>query len=94
MALKIVLVFLHEKGYNKDNLKCSIKLVSFEPTFTFMGFLYCRVAVKPSLPGMPGSEDWKGRQKSGCGYPPSAARSQKTRRGISGKKMPTKDKDL
>ena len=65
--------FLRRLGYNITNLKCSIKLVSFEPTFTFMGFLYCQVAVKPSLPGMPGTEDWKGRQKLGCGYPPGAS---------------------
>lgn len=29
-------------------------------------------------------EDRKGRQKSGCGHPPSIARSQKTRGGIFG----------
>jgi hypothetical protein len=38
------------------------------------------VAVKPSLR----KEDWKGRQKVGCGYPPSIARSQKVRGGILG----------
>lgn len=65
--------FFGIRGYNKDNLECTIKLVSFEPTFTFMGFLYCQAAVKPSLPGMPGQEDWKGRQKLGCGYPPGAS---------------------
>ena len=38
------------------------------------------MAVKPSLR----KEDWKGRQKVGCGYPPSIARSQKVRGGILG----------
>ena len=30
------------------------------------------------------AEDWKGRQKVGCGDPPSVARSQKTGGGILG----------
>ena len=68
-------------GYNNSNLRCAITSVNFEPTFTFMGFLYRQVAVKPS----PACRDWKGRQKVGCGYPPSAARSQKTEGGILGK---------
>ena len=29
-------------------------------------------------------KDWKGRQKVGCGYPPSIARSQKARGGTLG----------
>ena len=38
------------------------------------------MAIKPSLR----KEDWKGRQKVGCGYPPSFARSQKVGTGILG----------
>lgn len=34
-------------GYNKFNLKCSKCFYNFEPTFTFMGFLYRRLDVKP-----------------------------------------------
>ena len=44
------------------------------------GFLYCQVAVRPPLR----KEDRRGRQKVGCGYPPSFARSQKTGGGILG----------
>jgi len=58
-------------------------LLVFEPTFFKKGFLYRQVAVKPSLHGWT-VMDWKGRQKVGCGYPPSIARSQKARGGTLG----------
>lgn len=60
---KITVEISVEKGYNKANLECTIKLVSFEPTFTFMGFLYRRTAVRPSLPGMPGIRGLQGKAK-------------------------------
>ena len=34
-------------GYNINNLKCSKCFYNFEPTFTFMGFLYCSLDVRP-----------------------------------------------
>ena len=34
-------------GYNMCNLKCVKCFYNFEPTFTFMGFLYCSLDVKP-----------------------------------------------
>ena len=34
-------------GYNIFNLKCVECFYNFEPTFTFMGVLYCSLDVKP-----------------------------------------------
>ena len=34
-------------GYNNFNLKCVKCFYNFEPTFTFMGFLYCSLDVRP-----------------------------------------------
>lgn len=34
-------------GYNMFNLKCVKCFYNFEPTFTFMGFLYCSLDVRP-----------------------------------------------
>lgn len=52
----------------------------FEPTFTLNGI--------PILPdgcqALTHIEDRRGRQKFGCGHPPSYARSQKTGGGILG----------
>ena len=87
ICCEFLIEIMHMIKYNEITTKVvNVKpemydnLVYLEPTFTFMGFLYCQVAVKPSL----ACEDWKGRQKVGCGYPPSVARSQLAGGGILG----------
>ena len=52
-------------GYNMFNLKCGLRFYNFEPTFTFMGFLYCRLDVKPPFAV-------EGRRLC-CGCPPSSS---------------------
>lgn len=66
-----MVVLHHGLGYNVSRNEQSFQFPGmfdnswyFDPTFTFMGFLYCHVAVRP--PNMA-----RGRQKQDCGYPPS-----------------------
>ncbi len=80
ILVKFTVVLLCKIGYNIINLRCTITLVSFEPTFTLNGIPILLIGCQ----ALTHIEDWKGRQKVGCGYPPSIARSQKTRRGILG----------
>lgn len=53
MIAKILTIFFVAKnllmGYNKFNLKCGKCFYNFEPTFTFMGFLYRRLDVRPPI---------------------------------------------
>ena len=78
--IKFPVVFYRVIGYNKINLKCATTPVSFEPTDTLNG-----IPISPYRCQASGL--WtlcSGRQKYGCGYPPSLARSQNTRSGILG----------
>ena len=86
IEIKNLVVICRYLGYNKINLECSIKSCYFEPTDTLNGIPIlsygCHASGLYAL--------CSGRQKYGCGYPPSLARSQNTRFGISGN---TKDKE-
>ena len=80
LICKLPVVFYPHLGYNKCNLECAIISCYFEPTDTLNGI--------PTLPYRCQASGLyalcSGRQKYGCGYPPSFARSQNTRFGISG----------
>ncbi len=74
----VVICFLI--GYNNINLKCSITLVSFEPTFTLNGIPILPSSCQAFTRKRIAEED----KRFGCGDPPSIARSQKARADILG----------
>ncbi len=80
---KIAVVFYSQIGYNESNLRCAITFVSFEPTFTLNGIPILPNGCQASTMVF-ASSDRSGRQKFGCGDPPSIARSQKAKGGILG----------
>ena len=80
---KFTVVFYRYIGYNRNNLRCLITPVSFEPTFTLNGIPILSGGCQ-ALTLVLRTEDWKGRQKPDCGRPPSIARSHKTGGGILG----------
>ena len=80
ILVKISVVKWISTRYNILNLRCTITLTSFEPTFTLNG-----IPILPSgCQALTPQGGLEGRQKVGCGYPPSIARSQKVRGGILG----------
>ena len=80
---KIAVVFYIQIGYNIINLRCAITFTNFEPTFTLNGIPILPNGCQASTMVL-ASSDRSGRQKFGCGYPPSTARSQKVKGGILG----------
>ncbi len=81
--VKITVVFYSEIRYNKNNLRCTITFTNFEPTFTLNGIPILPNGCQASTTVLALS-DRSGRQKFGCGDPPSYARSQKVKGGILG----------
>ena len=81
---KIAVVIYTQIRYNIINLRCTITFTSFEPTFTLNGIPILPDGCQASTMVLALS-DRSGRQKFGCGYPPSIARSQKVKGGILGK---------
>ena len=77
---KNILVRYRCFGYNKGNLKCSITLVSFEPTFTLNGIPIlscgCQASTRKRIAG-------EGKSMVAVTHL-AMARSQKARAGISG----------
>ena len=80
---KIAVVIYRQIRYNISNLRCAITFTSFEPTFTLNGIHISPNGCQASTTVL-ASSDRSGRQKFGCGYPPSIARSQKVKGGILG----------
>ncbi len=80
---KIAVVFYRQIRYNIINLRCTITFTNFEPTFTLNGIPILLNGCQASTMVLALS-DRSGRQKFGCGDPPSYARSQKVKGGILG----------